>query len=88
MEDVKKFLRCFVFLKCNVFYDVDEIVDMICYIIEFEKDIIFGVFYWDCFKGVDFCCIEIVCVIWSMQNFLGNIFSNYVSMILFKLEFY
>lgn len=58
-------------------FDVDEIIVMIEYINEMEKQIKEGIFYWDCFKGIDFWCIEIVIGIWFVQIFGGQNLMGY-----------
>lgn len=39
---------------------------MMVYINEIEKFVDEGILYFDCFKGVDFCCIEIVCMVFMV----------------------
>ena len=63
--------------KTDPTFDADETIDMMRHTNELEKDLMEGVSYLDCFKGVNLRRTEIVCMLFVSQNFAGNTFSNY-----------
>lgn len=75
--EAKKSLLRLTSPKTDPTFDADETVDMMRHTNELEKDLLEGVSYLDCFKGVNLRRTEIVCMLFASQNFAGNTFSNY-----------
>lgn len=58
-------------------FDPDATIAMMVHTTALEADASKGASYLDCFRGHDLRRTEIVCMVWAIQNFSGNSFSNY-----------
>lgn len=76
-EEAKKSLLRLTSFKSDPTFDVDETVDMIKHTNELERNLMEGVTFWDCFRGVNLRRTEIVCMLFVAQTLAGNNFSNY-----------
>ena len=76
-EDAKKALLRLTSPKSDPTFNADETVDMMRHTNELEKDMLEGVSYLECFRGVNLRRTEIVCMLFVSQSLAGNTFSNY-----------
>ncbi|KAL1865140.1 hypothetical protein VTK73DRAFT_5465 [Phialemonium thermophilum] len=76
-EEAKKSLLRLTSPKTDPTFDPDETIAMIRHTNELEKELLEGVSYLECFKGVNLRRTEIVCMLFVAQNLAGNTFSNY-----------
>ncbi|CAK7244174.1 MAG: hypothetical protein STHCBS139747_005709 [Sporothrix thermara] len=58
-------------------FDTDATIAMMVHTTALEANATKGASYLDCFRGHDLRRTEIVCMVWAIQNFSGNSFSNY-----------
>ncbi|CAK7224684.1 hypothetical protein SCUCBS95973_005601 [Sporothrix curviconia] len=58
-------------------FDPDATIAMMVHTTALEANATKGASYLDCFRGHDLRRTEIVCMVWAIQNFSGNSFSNY-----------
>ncbi|CAK7201389.1 hypothetical protein SEUCBS139899_004093 [Sporothrix eucalyptigena] len=58
-------------------FDPDATIAMMVHTTALEANATKGASYLDCFRGTDLRRTEIVCMVWAIQNFSGNSFSNY-----------
>jgi MFS transporter, SP family, general alpha glucoside:H+ symporter len=77
LDDAKRSLLRLTSAKTAEQFDPDETVAMMVHTAALEEKITAGARYIDCFKGIDLRRTEIVCMVWAIQNFSGNSFSNY-----------